>query len=271
MNQYASAATLKPLSITDLAAMKQRGEKISCLTAYDAAFSALVDKAGVDIMLVGDSLGMVIQGHETTLPVTIRDMAYHTRCVSNARQRAFIIADMPFMTYSTPVIAAKNAAKLMQVGGAQMIKLEGSRFDCVRFLVDQGVPVCGHLGLLPQSINQLGGYKVQGKEQAAAEKLLADAHELQQAGAGLLVLECVPAALAKKISLQLTIPVIGIGAGVECDGQVLVLYDMLNIGTIKRPRFSRDFMADAANIEEAIRAYHQAVKQALFPAAEHSF
>lgn len=271
MNQYASSAMLKPLSITDLAAMKQRGEKISCLTAYDAAFSAMIDKAGVDMMLVGDSLGMVVQGHETTLSVTIRDMVYHTRCVSNARQRAFIIADMPFMTYSTPVIAARNAAKLMQVGGAQMVKLEGPRFDCVRFLVDQGVPVCGHLGLLPQSINQLGGYKVQGKEQAAAEKLLADAHELQQAGAGLLVLECVPAALAKKISSQLTIPVIGIGAGVECDGQVLVLYDMLNIGTIKRPRFSRDFMTDAANIEEAIRDYHQAVKQALFPTAEHSF
>ncbi|MGZ5056643.1 MAG: 3-methyl-2-oxobutanoate hydroxymethyltransferase, partial [Methylobacter sp.] len=147
MNHYPSAATLKPLSIIDLAAMKQRGEKISCLTAYDAAFSALIDKAGVDMMLVGDSLGMVIQGHDTTLPVTIRDMVYHTRCVSNARQRAFIIADLPFMTYSTPVLAAKNAAKLMQVGGAQMVKLEGPRFDCVRFLVDQGVLVCGHLGL----------------------------------------------------------------------------------------------------------------------------
>lgn len=271
MNQYASTATLKPVSITDLAAMKQRGEKISCLTAYDASFSALIDKAGVDMMLVGDSLGMVIQGHDTTLPVTIRDMVYHTRCVSNARQRAFIIADLPFMTYSTPVIAAKNAAKLMQIGGAQMVKLEGPRIECVRFLVDQGIPVCGHLGLLPQSINQLGGYKVQGKEKAAAEKLLADAHELQQAGAGLLVLECVPAALAKEVSLQLTIPVIGIGAGVDCDGQVLVLYDMLNIGTIKRPRFSRNFMTGAANIEEAIGAYHQAVKQALFPTAEHSF
>lgn len=211
------------MSITDLAAMKQRGEKISCLTAYDAGFSALIDKVGVDMMLVGDSLGMVIQGHDTTLPVTIRDMVYHTRCVSKARQRAFIIADLPFMTYATPVMAAKNAAKLMQLGGAQMVKLEGSRIDCVRFLVDQGIPVCGHLGLLPQSINQLGSYKVQGKEQAAAEKMLADAQQLQQAGASLLVLECVPASLAKEISLQLTIPVIGIGAGVDCDGQVLVL------------------------------------------------
>jgi len=271
MNQYSSAAILKPLSITDLAAMKQRGEKISCLTAYDAAFSALIDKVGIDMMLVGDSLGMVIQGHDTTLPVTIRDMVYHARCVSNARQRAFIIADLPFMTYTTPVIAAKNAAKLMQFGGAQMVKLEGPRIDCVGFLVDQGIPVCGHLGLLPQSINQLGSYKVQGKEQAAAEKMLADAHQLQQAGAGLLVLECVPASLAKDISAQLTIPVIGIGAGVDCDGQVLVLYDMLNIGTVKRPRFSRNFISDVANIEEAIHAYHQAVKQSRFPAAEHSF
>ena len=271
MNQYSSTTTLKPLSITDLFAMKQRGEKISCLTAYDAAFSALIDKVGIDMMLVGDSLGMVIQGHDTTLPVTIRDMVYHTRCVSNARQRAFIIADLPFMTHATPIIAAKNAAKLMQLGGAQMVKLEGPKIDCVSFLVDQGIPVCGHLGLLPQSINQLGSYKVQGKDQASAEKMLVDALKLQQAGAGLLVLECVPASLAKDISSQLSIPVIGIGAGVDCDGQVLVLYDMLNIGSIKRPRFSRNFMSDAANIEEAINAYHQAVKQSLFPGVEHSF
>jgi 3-methyl-2-oxobutanoate hydroxymethyltransferase len=271
MNQYSSTATLKPLSIIDLAAMKQRDEKISCLTAYDAAFSALIDKVGIDIMLVGDSLGMVIQGHDTTLPVTIRDMVYHARCVSNARQRAFIIADLPFMTYTTPVIAAKNAAKLMQLGGAQMVKLEGPRIDCVGFLVDQGIPVCGHLGLLPQSINQLGSYKVQGKEQAVAEKMLTDALKLQQAGAGLLVLECVPASLAKDISAQLTIPVIGIGAGIDCDGQVLVLYDILDIGTVKRPRFSRNFISDVANIEKAINAYHQAVKQSRFPAAEHSF
>lgn len=271
MNQYSTTATLKPLTITDLAAMKQRGEKISCLTAYDAAFSALIDKVGIDMMLVGDSLGMVIQGYETTLPATIRDMVYHTRCVSKSRERAFIIADLPFMTYPTPVIAAKNAAKLMQLGGAQMVKLEGSRIDCVSFLVDQGIPVCGHLGLLPQSINQLGSYKVQGKEQVAAEQMLADALKLQQAGAGLLVLECVPASLAKDIRAQLTIPVIGIGAGVDCDGQVLVLYDMLNIGVGKRPRFSRNFMTDASGIEAALYAYHQAVKESRFPAVEHSF
>ena len=271
MNQYSSSSRLKPLSVTDLAAMKQHGEKITCLTAYDASFSAVIDKAGIDVMLVGDSLGMVIQGHDATLPVTINDMVYHARCVSKARQRAFIIADLPFMSYTTPVIAAKNAARLLQDGGVQMVKLEGARIEIVSFLVDQGVPVCGHLGLLPQSINQLGSYKIQGKERADAEKMVADAHELQQAGAGLLVLECVPAALAKEISVQLTIPVIGIGAGVDCDGQVLVLYDMLNIGTVKRPRFSKNFIRDAAGIEEAIVAYHQAVKQSQFPALEHSF
>ncbi|UOA09246.1 3-methyl-2-oxobutanoate hydroxymethyltransferase [Methylobacter sp. S3L5C] len=271
MNQYVYDSKVKPLTVNDLLAMKQRGEKISCLTAYDAGFSTLIDKVGVDMMLVGDSLGMVIQGHETTLSVTIRDMVYHTRCVSTARHRAFIIADLPFMSYATPLIAAKNAAKLIQLGGAQMVKLEGARIEIVRFLVDQGIPVCGHLGLLPQLINQLGSYKVQGKEPADAAKIIADAHQLQQAGAGLLVLECVPADLAREISIQLDIPVIGIGAGVACDGQVLVLYDMLNIGSGKRPRFSRNFMGDAGSIEEAINAYHQAVKQSRFPTAEHSF
>jgi 3-methyl-2-oxobutanoate hydroxymethyltransferase len=270
VNQYAGESKIKRLSINQLAAMKQRGEKITSLTAYDASFSALLDKIGIDIILVGDSLGMVIQGHDTTLPVTIRDMVYHTRCVANARRRAFLIADLPFMTYHTPIVAAKNAARLMQAG-AQMVKLEGSRIECIRFLVDQGIPVCGHLGLLPQSIHQVGSYKVQGKEHTSATKIVADAYQLQQAGAGLLVLECIPAELAREISMQLSIPVIGIGAGVECDGQVLVLYDMLNIGVIKRPRFSKNFMLEAADIEQAVNAYHQAVKQLRFPAAEHSF
>lgn len=270
MNQATYDSTIKPLTINDLAAMKQRGEKITCLTAYDASFSALIDKVGVDMMLVGDSLGMVVQGQDTTLPVTIADMAYHVRCVSSARRRAFVIADLPFMSYSSAKNAAKNAAKLMQIG-AQMVKLEGPRIEIVSFLVDQGIPVCGHLGLLPQLINQLGSYKLQGKEPADAAKIMADAHQLQQAGAGMLVLECVPAQLAKEISAQLNIPVIGIGGGVDCDGQVLVLYDMLDIGIIKRPRFSRNFMLDAATIEAAIGAYHQSVKQLQFPSAEHSF
>ena len=251
--------------------MKRRGEKITCLTAYDASFGALLDKVGIDILLVGDSLGMVIQGQRTTVPVSVDDMVYHTRCVSQARQRSFVVADLPFMGYATPKNAAKNAAKLMQVGGAQMVKLEGARVDCVRFLVDNGIPVCGHLGLLPQSINVLGRYAVQGKTQADADKISADAQALQEAGATLLVLECVPAGLAKQIRDQLEIPVIGIGAGLDCDGQVLVLYDMLNIGTVKRPRFSKDFMAGANSIEEAVAAYLQAVKGGQFPTFEHSF
>ncbi|WP_411726326.1 3-methyl-2-oxobutanoate hydroxymethyltransferase [Methyloglobulus sp.] len=261
----------KPLSINDISAMKRRGEKITCLTAYDASFAAVIDKAGIDILLVGDSLGMVVQGHSTTLPVTIEDMVYHTRCVSRVRKRAYIIADMPFMTYSAPDLAAKSAAQLLQAGGAHMVKLEGAKIDCVRFLVDQGIPVCGHLGLLPQSIHQFGAYSVQGKEPQDAQKIREDAQQLQQAGASMLILECVPATLAKEISLESSIPVIGIGAGVGCDGQVLVLYDLLNIGVGKRPRFSKNFMTGNNGVEEAIKAYHQAVKNVEFPGSEHSF
>lgn len=261
----------KPLSINDITAMKRRGEKISCLTAYDASFAAVIDKVGIDMLLVGDSLGMVVQGHSSTIPVTIEQMVYHAQCVSRARKRAYLIADLPFMTYSSPEIAARNAAQLLQSGGAQMVKLEGAKVDCVRFLVEQGIPVCGHLGLLPQSINQLGAYSVQGKQPEAAQKLRDDAQQLQHAGASLLVLECVPAVLAKEISNGLTIPVIGIGAGVDCDGQVLVLYDMLDIGISKRPRFSKNFITGSDSVEDAIKEYHQAVKGGVFPASEHSF
>jgi 3-methyl-2-oxobutanoate hydroxymethyltransferase len=271
MNQTLYGSMVKTLTVTDLAAMKHRGEKISCLTAYDASFSALCDQAGIDILLVGDSLGMVIQGQQTTLPVTMDNMIYHTACVARARHRAFIIADLPFMSYPTPVIAAQNAAQLMQQGGAQMVKLEGAKPDIVRFLVEHGIPVCGHLGLLPQQINHTGVYKVQGKSLADADKILSDALQLQQAGASLLVLECVPASLAKTISHELSIPVIGIGAGVECDGQVLVLYDMLGIALGKKPRFSKNFMQDASSISEAILAYQNAVKQQQFPTPDHSF
>ncbi len=251
--------------------MKKVAEKISCLTAYDASFSALIDAAGIDVMLVGDSLGMVMQGHDTTLPVSITDMVYHSRCVTQARKRAFVIADLPFMTYTTPVVAAENAAQLMQVGGAQMIKLEGPHFEVVSFLVNLGVPVCGHLGLLPQSINQLGGYKVQGKDSSEATKIKADALKLQEAGASLLVLECVPRELAKEITSELCIPVIGIGAGVDCDGQVLVLYDMLDIGVCKRPRFSKNFMVGTDSIFDAVSFYHKAVKARQFPSLDHTF
>jgi len=262
--------TRKPLSLHDLAAMKRQGEKIACLTAYDASFSALIDEAGIEVMLVGDSLGMVIQGHASTLQVTLEQMIYHTRCVAALRRRAFVIADMPFLTYPDPLGAALNAAKLMQAG-AQMVKLEGARFEVVSFLVDQGIPVCGHLGLQPQSINRLGGYKVQGIDAGDAGRISADARKLQDAGATLLVLECVPARLAADISAQLAMPVIGIGAGVDCDGQVLVLYDMLDIGVGRRPRFSMNFMQPPVTIAEALGNYRQAVKDRRFPALEHSF
>jgi len=263
--------SIKTLTITDLSAMKQTGEKISCLTAYDASFTALLDKVGIDLILVGDSLGMVIQGHSTTIPVTVSDMAYHSRSVALARQRAFIVTDLPFASYSNPQQALQNAAHLMQTGGAQMIKLEGAKTDVIGFLVEQGIPVCGHLGLLPQSVNRIGGYKVQGKDDADAQRIIDDAHKIEQAGAGLLVLECVPAQLAADISKLLKIPVIGIGAGIACDGQVLVLYDMLDISIGSRPRFSKNFMAEAENITDAVRRYHQAVKSLQFPGLEHSY
>lgn len=265
------ADTTRTLTTTDLAAMKKAGEKISCLTAYDASFAVLLDQAGIEVILVGDSLGMVVQGHASTIPVSIDDMTYHTRCVASARKRALVVADLPFASYATPKQALKNAAQLMQIGGAQMVKLEGAKFEVIEFLVAQGIPVCGHLGLLPQSVNRLGGYKVQGREPADAKKILEDAIAIERAGAGLLILECVPSLLAGEITRTLGIPVIGIGAGPGCDGQVLVLYDMLNISVGNRPRFSKNFMAEADSIEDAIRRYHQAVKNSAFPAAEHSY
>lgn len=270
-NNYLSSNTMKSLTHLDLLAMKQRGEKIACLTAYDASFSALCDAAGCEAILVGDSLGMVIQGNSTTLPVKIDDMIYHTRCVTQTSRRALVIADLPFMTYSTPELAAQNAARLIQDSGAQMVKLEGAKIDVIEFLTTQGICVCGHLGLLPQFIHQLGGYKVQGKLAQAAEKLLADALAVQNAGATLLILECVPADLARQITESLTIPVIGIGAGNGCDGQVLVIYDMLGISTGKRPRFSKDFLSDTNSIESALKNYVQTVKNGEFPTAQHSF
>ena len=269
MNLYADSP--KSVSVSDLATMKQRGEKISCLTAYDASFSCLLDQAGIDVILVGDSLGMVIQGHSSTLPVSVDDMVYHSRIVTAARKRAFVIADLPFASYATPEQALNNAARLTQAGGAQMVKLEGPKIDIIRFLVAQGIPVCGHLGLLPQSVNRIGGYKVQGRDSQQAQQLVEDALNIEQAGADCLVVECIPAQLAAEISKRLTIPVIGIGAGLACDGQVLVLYDMLNISPGHRPRFSKNFADNANGIDEAIRRYHQAVKSLNFPGPEHSY
>lgn len=271
MTLYTSPGYRKSLTVTDLAAMKQAGEKICCLTAYDASFSALLDRVGIDVMLVGDSLGMVIQGQSSTVPVTVDDMVYHSRCVMRARQRAFVVADLPFMSYATREMALRNAARLMQEGGVQMVKLEGAHCEIIHFLVEQGAPVCAHLGLLPQAINQLGAYRVQGKEPDVAEKILQDAKAVEQAGASLLVLECVPTALAAEISAALTIPVIGIGAGADCDGQVLVLYDILNIDSGRKPRFFKNFMADADGVEDAVRRYHQAVKSGAYPAPEHCY
>lgn len=263
--------TPKALSIGDLQAMKSAGEKISCLTAYDASFSDLLDRVGIELILVGDSLGMVVQGHNSTIPVSVDDMVYHSRCVTSARNRAFVMSDLPFASYAAPEQALQNAARLMQAGGAQMVKLEGAKPEIITFLTKQGIPICGHLGLLPQSVHRIGGYKVQGRDPNQARKILEDAIAIEQAGAGLLILECVPSGLAAEISQNLSIPVIGIGAGPDCDGQVLVLYDMLNIGVGNRPRFSKNFMAEADSIENAIANYHQAVKMRQFPAAEHCY
>lgn len=254
--------------------MKQRGEKIVTLTAYDASFAAIMDQAGVDVVLVGDSLGMVVQGQGSTVPVTVEHMIYHTRAVSRGLKRALLIADMPFASYMTKEQAASEAARLMQQGHAHMVKLEGGMKlrDTVRFLVELGIPVCGHLGLLPQSVNQLGGYRVQGKDDADADRILNEAKVLENSGASVIVLECIPAALAKRIAGSLTIPVIGIGAGVDCDGQVLVCYDMLDITLGKRPKFSRNFMAEAGgNVQAAVKAYVDAVRGGTFPGPEHSF
>jgi len=256
-----------------LKAMRQRGEKIAMLTCYDASFAALLEAAGVDVLLVGDSLGMVLQGRETTLPVTLAEMVYHTECVARGAKQAFIIADMPFGTSQiSPQDTFAHAAKLM-AAGAQMVKLEGGAvmLETVRFLTSRGIPVCAHIGLTPQSVHQLGGYRVQGREEAAAKILLADALALEQAGAGLIVLEAMPALLAAEVTAQLTIPAIGIGAGANCSGQVLVLYDMLDIYPGKKPRFVKNFMQGADSIAQAVGRYVAEVKDGRFPALENSF
>jgi 3-methyl-2-oxobutanoate hydroxymethyltransferase len=253
--------------------LRESGEKIAMLTCYDASFAALCDQAGVDMLLVGDSLGMVVQGHDSTLPVTMEDMEYHVRMVARGSQKALIVADLPFASYQVSAeIAFANAARLM-VAGAQMVKLEGGRVvaDTVRFLVERGIPVCGHVGLTPQSVHQLGGYRVQGKGEEPARQLLEDARAIEQAGAAMVVLEAIPATLAKQVTETLSIPTIGIGAGKDCSGQVLVLHDMLDIYPGRKARFVRNFMAGAPGIAEAIRRYVEAVKTGAFPAPEHTF
>lgn len=259
-------------TLTTLQAMKQSGEKITMLTAYDYSFAKIIDTHGVDVVLVGDSLGMVIQGHETTVPVTVEDIIYHTKAVTRATEQALVIADLPFMSYAFPEQAVLTAAKVMQESQAEMIKLEGGepQVQTVRSLAGQGIPVCAHLGLQPQSVHKLGGYRVQGRDKAHAKRILADAKALQEAGADMLILECVPVDLAERITKVLTIPVIGIGAGVACDGQVLVLQDVLGISP-KAPKFAENFMQDGRNIQEAVLAYTEAVKQSVFPAKQHCF
>jgi len=253
--------------------MRDKGEKIAVLTCYDASFASLLEAQGVDILLVGDSLGMVLQGHESTLPVTLEDMAYHTASVARGSKQAFIITDMPFGTFQiSPQEAFTHTAKLM-AAGAQMVKIEGGEamVETVKFLTQRGIAVCGHVGLTPQAVNQLGGYRVQGKESAAAQKLLTDAVALEKAGAGMLVLEAIPALLAAEITAAVSIPTIGIGAGVECSGQVLVLHDMLDVYPGKKARFVKNFMPGADSIADAIAKYVTEVKTGTFPSQEHSF
>jgi len=261
------------ITLTALQAMYGGNEKIAVLTCYDASFAALLEAQGVDILLVGDSLGMVLQGHETTLPVSLDDMVYHTACVARGAKQAFIIGDMPFGTFQiSPQETFANAARLI-AAGAHMIKLEGGAVmaETVEFLAGRGIPVCGHIGLMPQSVHQTGGYRVQGKEAAAAQKLLEDAVALEQAGAGMLVLETIPALLAAEITAALSIPTIGIGAGAACSGQVLVLHDMLNIYPGKKARFAKNYLQDACGIAAAVKSYVAEVKNGSFPAQEHSF
>ncbi len=260
-------------TLTTLQTMRSKGEKIAVLTCYDASFAALLEANGVDILLVGDSLGMVLQGHETTLPVTLDDMVYHTACVARGAKKAFIVADMPFGTFqNSPQEAFVHAAPLM-VAGAQMVKLEGgaSMVETVRFLTERGIPVCVHIGLTPQSVHQMGGYRVQGKETAAAQQLLQDAVALEQAGAGMIVLEAIPALLAAEITAALSIPTIGIGAGTDCSGQVLVLHDILDIYPGKKARFVKNYMQGATSIADAVARYVREVKAGEFPSVEHSF
>lgn len=264
--------TTKPVTLSTLQALCRRGERIAVLTAYDASFARLAEEAGVEVILVGDSLGMVVQGHASTLPVKLAEMTYHTRCAARGVHHAFIVADLPFATYQqTPQQAYASASRLM-AAGAHMVKLEGGSvmLDTVGFLVRRGIPVCAHQGLLPQSVNQLGGYKVQGRDASSAAQLLADARAMEQAGAGLLVLESIPAALGKQVTESLTIPTIGIGAGPDCSGQVLVLHDVLGVYS-HAPKFAKNFLADAGSIQGAMNAYVAAVKSGAFPGPEHSF
>ena len=275
MNPYPgkqSAPTRKKRTTILLAAMREQGEKIAMLTCYDASFASLMDDCGIDIILVGDSLGMVVQGRDSTLPVTVDDVAYHTACVARGVRTAMVIADLPFASYSNTDEAMTHAAQLMRAG-AEMVKLEGGQWlaGTVRHLVERGIPVCAHLGLTPQSVHQLGGFRVQGKTQAAADQLISDAIALEQAGVSLLVLEAIPATLGADVTRALNLPTIGIGAGADCSGQVLVMHDMLGVFPGHRPKFVRNFMEGQDSVQAAVRLYVQDVKAGRFPGPEHCF
>jgi 3-methyl-2-oxobutanoate hydroxymethyltransferase len=273
MSYLQEAATNRaPITISKLQAMREAGEKIAVLTAYDASFASLMDQSGIDVILVGDSLGNIIQGQTSTIPVTIEQMVYHVSCVAKGNQSAFLIADMPFGTYSTPEQAMENAAALMRAG-AHMVKLEGGSWlaETARFLVERSVPVCAHLGLLPQSVHTLGGFKVQGKSTEAADLLVKDAQALEKAGAQLLVLEAIPSELGKRVTTSIKLPTIGIGAGPDCSGQVLVMHDMLGAFPGRSPKFVKNFLSGQESIEAAFKSYIQEVKTGKFPGPEHCF
>ncbi|MFZ6758658.1 3-methyl-2-oxobutanoate hydroxymethyltransferase [Undibacterium sp. Ji50W] len=262
----------KAVSIPGLISMREKGEKITMLTCYDASFASLMDRCGVEVLLVGDSLGMVCQGHDSTLPVTLQDIAYHTAAVARGNQKALVVADMPFGSYATPEAAFNSAVQLVQAG-AQMVKLEGGTWllPTIKFLTERAIPVCAHLGLTPQSVHQLGGYKVQGKTDASANLLKSEALAVQAAGASMIVLEAIPASLGKEVTASLHIPTIGIGAGVDCAGQVLVMHDLLGVFPGRKARFVKNFMEGQTSIDAAVLAYVAAVKDQSFPALEHSF
>jgi 3-methyl-2-oxobutanoate hydroxymethyltransferase len=262
-----------PVTLSTLARMKEQGEKIACLTAYDASFAAVLDMADVEVALVGDSVGMVIQGHDTTVPVTMDNMVYHCAAVARGLQRPLLMADLPFMSYPSSERALANAVRLMQEGGASVIKLESGagQTDIVSFLARHDIAVCAHLGLKPQSVHKTGGFRVQGRDAAAAQRMLEDALALEAAGADLLLLECIPAELGRTITQSVHVPVIGIGAGPDTDGQILVLYDILDITAGRKPRFVRNFMAGSASTQDAVAGYVRAVKSGEYPGPEHTF
>jgi 3-methyl-2-oxobutanoate hydroxymethyltransferase len=268
-----SAAPRARLTVPALRQLKAQRQRIVALTAYDAGFARSMDEAGIDLVLVGDSLGMVCQGHDSTLPVTVQDIVYHVGCVARGLSRTFLVADLPFQADATPERALAASVGCLQAGAA-MVKLEGAdhKLEIIHFLATREIPVCGHLGLTPQSVLRLGGYKVQGREAAAAAKLLADARAVEQAGADLLVLECVPSALASEITAAVSIPTIGIGAGPGCDGQILVMHDLLGLNSgHRRPRFVKDFLAEGGSVVGAFQAYASAVRAGTFPGPENGY